>query len=89
MLSGRFAQVMETLAVVCILLGIVMLCQGASFALYQHGFKFLVAGWLGLTIWSHRRPVRSKVEEGNPQVTIGGHPPLEVTITNWQKNRDL
>lgn len=81
MLSGRFAQIVETLSVALILLGIVALCQTVSPWLFHIGFKILIAGWLGLTIWSHRRPVRPKVEEGNPQVTIGGHPPIEVTIS--------
>jgi len=80
MLSGRFAQVMETLAILAIILGIFALCQPWSFPLYQNGFKFLVAGWLGLTIWSHRRPIRTAQGEGNPQVTIDGHPPAEVTL---------
>lgn len=80
MLSGRFAQAMEALAIALILLGIVGLCQSASLTLFQYGFKLLVAGWLGLTIWSHRRPVQSDKIEGNPQVTIAGHAPLEVTV---------
>lgn len=80
MLSGRFAQVMEALAILLILLGIFCLCQPWSFALYQNGFRFLVAGWLGLVIWSHRRAIRPAIEEGNPQITIEGHPPAEVTL---------
>jgi hypothetical protein len=86
MLSGRFAQVMETLAIALILLGIVALCQGASFALYQQGFKLLLTGWIGLTIWSHRRPVQSGTVQGNPQVTIDGHPPIEVTLGKAQES---
>lgn len=85
MLSGRFAQTMEALSIAFILFSIVALCQPWSFALYQNGFKFLVAGWLGLTIWSHRRPVRPDVPDGNPQVTINGHPPIEVTITERKR----
>lgn len=80
MLSGRFAQLMEALSILLILLGIVWLCQSASLSLYHHGFKLLVAGWLGLTLWSHRRPVQSGTVQGNPQVTIDGHPPVEVTL---------
>jgi len=80
MLSGRFAQTMEALAVGLIIFGIFALCQGGSFPLYSNGFGFLVVGWLGLTIWSHRRAVRPKVAEGNPQTTIDGHPPIEVTV---------
>jgi len=80
MLSGRFGQVMEALAILLILLGIVFLCQPFSQDLYRIGFKMLVAGWLGLTIWSHRRAVRPKIAEGNPQVTIDGHPPIEVVL---------
>lgn len=80
MLSGRFAQVMEALSILAIIFGIFALCQPWSFRLYQNGFQFLVAGWLGLLIWSHRRPLRSAQEEGNPQVTVDGHPPAEVTL---------
>jgi hypothetical protein len=72
---------MEAISIGLILLGIVALCQNAWFPLYQRGFLILVAGWLGLTIWSHRRAVRAKAAEGNPQITIDGHPPIEVTIT--------
>ncbi len=82
MLSGRFAQVMEALSIALILLGIVALCQSASFGLYQHGFQILIAGWIGLTIWSHRRPIQPTAAQGNPQVTIDGHPPIEVTIND-------
>ncbi len=81
MLSGRFGQAMEAISVGLILLGIFALCQPFAFPLFQNGFKILVAGWLGLTIWSHRRAVRAKQAEGNPQVTINGHPPIEVTIS--------
>jgi len=80
MFSGRFAQCMEAAAIGLILFGIFALCQGLSFGLYSHGFTFLVAGWIGLTLWSHRRPVRPRHAEGNPQTTIDGHPPIEVTI---------
>ncbi len=72
---------METLSIVLIVLGIFALCQSLSFALYSHGLSILIAGWLGLTVWSHRRPVRPKIAEGNPQITINGHPPLEVTVS--------
>ena len=71
---------METISVVLILVGIVALCQTVSPWWFLNGFKILIAGWIGLTIWSHRQPVRPKIEESNPQVTINGHPPLEVTI---------
>lgn len=81
MLSGRFGQIMEAVSIALIVLGIVALCQPWFFPVYQNGFAMLVAGWIGLTIWSHRRPVRPEVAEGNPQVTIDGHPPLDVTIT--------
>jgi hypothetical protein len=80
MLSGRFAQIMEALSIGLIIFGIFALCQSLSFPLYSNGFRFLVAGWLGLTIWSHRRPVRPKIAAGNPQITIDGHPPIDVTV---------
>ncbi|HZO86927.1 MAG TPA: hypothetical protein VFB38_01210 [Chthonomonadaceae bacterium] len=86
MFSGRFGQAMEALSIALILLGIVALCQSFSFPLYQNGFKILIAGWLGLTLWSHRRPVRPKIEQGNPQVTIDGHPPIEVTLGDRPKS---
>ncbi|HLV80272.1 MAG TPA: hypothetical protein VKT32_08310 [Chthonomonadaceae bacterium] len=82
MLSGRFAQIMETLSVALVLVGIVALCQTVSPWWFHNGFRILIAGWVGLTIWSHRRPVRPKIEAGNPQVTIDGHPPLDVTLSN-------
>lgn len=81
MLSGRFAQIMEAISIGLILLGIFALCQNLSFGLFQNGFKILIAGWLGLTIWTHRKPVRAQVEDGNPQITVDGHPPFEITIT--------
>jgi len=58
MLSGRFAQWMEALALAMIVMGIVALCQPWSFALFQHGFKALFAGVLLFVLFSHRRPVR-------------------------------
>jgi hypothetical protein len=81
MMSGRFAQVMETASIALILFGIVALCQPWSFGTYHLGFKLLLAGWVGLTIWSHRRALRPDVPEGNPQVTIDGRPPVEVSVT--------
>ena len=87
MLSGRFAQVMEAISIGLIVLGIAALCQGWYFGVYQRGFGILVAGWLGLTIWSHRKAVRPKVAEGNPQMTVDGRAPLEVTITPRREER--
>jgi hypothetical protein len=81
MLSGRLGQFLEALSIALLVLGIFALCQPGSFTLYSNGFKILIAGWLGMTIWSHRRPVRPRIAEGNPQVTIDGHPPIEVTVT--------
>ena len=80
MLSGRFAQIMETLSITLIVLGIISLCQPYFFGVYQNGFRLLVFGWIGLNIWIHRKPVRPKIAEGNPQVTIDGHPPIEVIM---------
>ena len=81
MMSGRFAQFMELLSMALIVLGIVSLCQPWWFGAYSNGFRWLVWGWLGMNIWSHRKPVRPAVAEGNPQVTIDGHPPIEVSYT--------
>jgi hypothetical protein len=58
MLSGRFAQAMEFASIVLILLGIVSLCQPFSQALFKLGFTLLLTGWVGLTVFSHRKPVR-------------------------------
>ena len=81
MLSGRFAQVMEAVSILLIVLGIIFLCQGAYFALYQNGFTLLVLGWIGLNVWIHRNAVRPKSAEGNPQTTINGRAPIEVTVS--------
>lgn len=68
MLQGRFAQMAEFLSIVLILVGIVALCQPWSFALFRIGFGILLTGWVGLTVFSHRKPVRAEstinVEEG-------------------------
>lgn len=58
MLEGKFAQAAEFTSIVLILLGIVALCQPFSFWVYQNGFSLLVIGWIGLNIFSHRKPVR-------------------------------
>ena len=57
MLKGRFAQVMEFASIVLILIGIVALCQPFAFVLFQNGFALLLIGWVGLTVFSHRKPV--------------------------------
>jgi hypothetical protein len=59
MLSGRFAQMAEFISIVLILLGIVALCQPWLFALYRIGFGILLIGWVGLNVFSHRKPVRA------------------------------
>lgn len=58
MLSGRFAQAAEFVSILLILAGILALCQPFAFGLFRVGFGILLAGWIGLTIFSHRRPVR-------------------------------
>ncbi len=58
MLRGRWAQAAEFASIVCILVGIVALCQPFSHGLFRAGFTVLLAGWVGLTIFSHRKPVR-------------------------------
>ena len=87
MLEGRFAQIMEALSILLIVLGIVCLCQGVFFPLYQNGFTLLVFGWLGLNIWIHRKPVLPKSAQGNPQVTIDGRPPLDVTVSGYHPKK--
>jgi hypothetical protein len=58
LLRGRFAQVAEFVSIVLLLLGIVALCQPFSFAFFRVGFGILLAGWIGLTLFSHRKPIR-------------------------------
>ena len=86
MLTGRFAQIMETVSVFLLLAGIYGLCQNYSHALFRPGFASLLAGWIGFNVWSHRRPLRSQQEEGNPQATVDGHPPIEATIHTFYHN---
>lgn len=81
MMTGRFAQFAEAFSILLIVAGIFALCQPSSFSLYQHGLAIIVSGWIGFTIWSHRRPIPSQTEEGNPQITIDGHPPIDVTVS--------
>ena len=57
LLRGRFAQWAEFLSIVCILVGIVALCQPFSAGLFRAGFPVLLTGWIGLTVFSHRTPV--------------------------------
>lgn len=58
LLRGRFAQMAEFISIVLILVGIVSLCQPFSFALFRSGFGILLTGWVGLTLFSHRKPNR-------------------------------
>jgi hypothetical protein len=58
MLKGRFAQAMEALSIGLILIGILALCQPLSIAVFRFGFSVLLIGWIGLNIFSHRKPVR-------------------------------
>ena len=54
--QGRFAQIAEFVSIVLLVVGIVALCQPFSFGLFRIGFGILLTGWIGLTIFSHRRP---------------------------------
>jgi uncharacterized membrane protein YccC len=58
LLRGRFAQIAEFVSMMLMLVGIVMLCQPYSFAVFQKGFGVLLTGWVGLNLFSHRKPVR-------------------------------
>jgi hypothetical protein len=58
LLRGRVGQAGEFVSVLLILIGIVSLCQPFSFALFRVGFGILLTGWIGLNIFSHRKPVR-------------------------------
>lgn len=55
---GRFAQIAEFVSILLLLCGILALCQPFSFALFRVGFGILLTGWIGLTLFSHRKPVR-------------------------------
>lgn len=57
MLRGRFAQAMEFLFTLLIVIGIISLCQPWSHALFRRGFNVLLLGVAGLTLFSHRKPV--------------------------------
>ncbi len=57
MLHGRFAQAAEFASIALILIGIVALCQPFSQAIFRDGFGVLLTGWVGLTFFSHRRPI--------------------------------
>lgn len=57
LLRGRFAQWAEFLSIVLILVGIVSLCQPFSALVFRFGFGVLLTGWVGLTVFSHRKPV--------------------------------
>jgi len=59
MLSGRFAQAMELVSLLLIVAGIFCLCQPWWFAAYQKGFSIALAGVAGLTLFGHRKPVKS------------------------------
>jgi len=63
MLQGRFAQGAEFASIVLILLGIVALCQPFSQFLFKNGYPLLILGWLGLTIFSHRKPIPKDPDE--------------------------
>lgn len=58
MLSGKFAQGAEWVSIVLILCGIVALCQPLSLWWFSNGFTLLLIGWIGLTVFSHRKPVQ-------------------------------
>ena len=58
LLRGRVGQLGEFVSIVLILVGIVALCQPFSFALFRVGFGILLTGWVGLNVFSHRKPVR-------------------------------
>jgi hypothetical protein len=58
MLSGRFAQMAEFISISLLLLGVVMLCQPFHLKTFSLGLHPLFWGWLGLNIFSHRKPVR-------------------------------
>ena len=38
--------------------GMLLLCQPWSMAAFRIGFGILLTGWIGLTLFSHRKPVR-------------------------------
>jgi hypothetical protein len=77
MLQGRFAQMAEFLSIALILIGIVALCQPWFFPLFRIGFGILLTGWVGLTVFSHRKPVRAEITRNAEE----GHTPVSYTNT--------
>jgi hypothetical protein len=57
MLKGRFAQVAEALSLTLMVIGAICLCQPVSKAIFTNGFPLLFIGFIGLNIFSHRKPV--------------------------------
>ncbi len=57
MLSGRFAQMAEFISIALLLLGVIALCQPFAKPIFANGLHLLFWGWLGLNIFSHRKPV--------------------------------
>lgn len=57
MLSGRFAQRAEFISIALLILGVIALCQPFAKPIFSNGLHLLFWGWLGLNIFSHRRPV--------------------------------
>jgi hypothetical protein len=57
MLKGRFAQIAEFISIVLMLVGVFALCQPWSIKIYSQGLHFLFWGWVGVNVFSHRKPV--------------------------------
>jgi hypothetical protein len=56
-LKGRFAQVAEALSLTLMVIGAICLCQPVNKAIFTNGFPLLFIGFIGLNIFSHRKPV--------------------------------
>jgi hypothetical protein len=48
----------EFLSIALLLLGVIALCQPFAKSVFSIGLHLLFWGWLGLNIFSHRKPVR-------------------------------
>ncbi|WP_395090014.1 hypothetical protein [Armatimonas sp.] len=48
----------EFISIALLLLGVIALCQPFDKSIFANGLHLLFWGWLGLNIFSHRKPVR-------------------------------
>ncbi len=51
--SKKFMGTLDNFSMVCILIGVVCLCQPFSMFLYQVGFPIVLAGTVGHNVFAH------------------------------------